>query len=114
MTSSTDPTGAPRFRVELRTGHDMAYIVLQGEADLATLADLEAALDCAPLEQVKSIHLHVKELDFVDATTMRRLTVFAKRARQNGRQVTTCGADSTFRLLARLLRARRDLGLPET
>jgi anti-anti-sigma factor len=105
--------GAPGFRVELRKGNDIIWIILQGEADLATLEGLEVALEHAPLERVRSIHLHVKDLDFVDATALRQLTVFAKRARLSGRHVTTCGANSTFRLLARLLRARRDLGLPE-
>jgi anti-anti-sigma factor len=111
MSSFTDPDGAPRFCFEIRKANDIAWVILQGEADVATLEALEAALDHAELNGAQSIHLHVKDLQFVDSTTVRRLTVFAKGAKQAGHDVKTCGANRTFHLLARLLGVRNDLGL---
>lgn len=111
MTSFTDHDGTPGFRIELRKSNEIAWVILQGEADISTLEDLESALAQAELCDARSIHLHVKGLDFVDSTTVRRLTVFAKGAKQNGRQVKTCGASPTFCMLALMLGVREDLGL---
>ena len=111
MTPLAPHDGAPGFRIEFRHSNDIAWVVLQGEADVSTLELLEAALEHTELTGTTSIHLQVSELDFADAATVRRLTVFAKRARQSGRDIKTCGANPTFRLLARVLDARDALGL---
>lgn len=109
--SLTDPDDVNNLRVETVKGEDIAWVVLQGEADISTLGDLEAALDHVELHGAKSVHLHVTELDFADAATIRRLTVFARQAKRTGRDVKTCGASPTLRKVAHLLRVHDDLGL---
>lgn len=111
MTSLPNPDNTAKFNIEVRRNNEIAWIILEGEADISTMEDLESALDLDDLRDVTSLHLHVKGLDFLDLTTVRRLTVFAKGARQSGHRIRTCGASPTFRLLARLLGVREDLGL---
>jgi anti-anti-sigma regulatory factor len=84
---------------------------LRGEADISTLERLEAALDDIGLNGTRSVHLDVSELRFVDAPTIRRLTVFAVRAKETGHDVTTLGAGPTFRMVAGTLGVRDRLGL---
>lgn len=107
----TDPDDVNSLRIETATGEDIAWVTLQGEADLSTLRNLEAALEHLDLDGASAVHLHVTELDFADIATIRRLTAFAKRAKQTGHEVRTCGANPTLRKVARLLSVHDDLGL---
>ena len=111
MSSFTDGGGPPTVSVRLRKSNDTVWLILQGEADMATYEALGAALENVELDGVRSIHLHVKQLGVVDLITVRQLTVFAKQAKQAGRDVKTCGASLSFRMLARMLGVRDDLGL---
>lgn len=111
MISLTNTDGVPRLGIDFRRGNGITWVILQGEADIATLEDLGTALDHVELDGAESVHLHVTALDFVDVATMRRLTLFARRAGRAGHSIMTCGANPTFRTLARLLGARADLGL---
>jgi anti-anti-sigma regulatory factor len=86
-------------------------VALLGEADISTLDRREAALDDVEVNGAKSVHLDLSELDFADAATIRRLTVFAIRAKETGYDVTTCGASPTFRMAATVLGVRDQLGL---
>ena len=86
-------------------------ICIRGEADISTLERLEAALDDVRLNGAKSVHLDLSELDFADAATLRRLTVFAIRAKETGHEVTTGGASPTLRTFAGLLGLGDHLGL---
>jgi anti-anti-sigma factor len=111
MTPSTDPEDVHNLRIETIKGEGIAWVILQGEADISTLRDLEAALEHVELNGAKSVHLHVTDLDFADAATIRRLTIFARRARRTGHHIKTCGASPTLHKVARLLRVQDDLGL---
>ena len=111
MNSLTDLDDVNNLRIETIKGEDIAWVVLQGEADISTLRDLEAALEQVDLDGAKSVHLHVTELDFADAATIRRLTVFARQVKRTGYDVQTCGASPTLRKVAHLLRVHEDLGL---
>lgn len=110
MTISTHP-GRSRLSVETINRTDAAWLVLQGEADIATLEELEAALTRVQLSGVKSVHLHLADLDFADVSTLCQLTDFARRARESGRDIRTCGARPIVRKLAHLLSFQDDLGL---
>jgi anti-anti-sigma regulatory factor len=107
----TGPDDVRDFRIATHKGNDTAWILLRGEADISTLDQLETALERVDLDGTRSVHLDVSELAFVDAATIRRLTVFAVRARQAGHHVDTCGAGPTFRMVARLLGVRDHLRL---
>lgn len=110
MTSSAGP-GEHRLGVDTAFRGPVLRVVLRGEADLSTLERLDAALEHAELAGVSSIHLDVSGLDFADSATVRRLTLFAIRAKETGRLLTTCGASPTFRMAARMLGVRDHLGL---
>ena len=86
-------------------------LILQGEADLATLQELETALARIHLDDAKAIHLHLDRLTFADVATLRRLTAFARSAKQSGYDIRTCGANPMIRKVARLLSVQEDLGL---
>lgn len=111
MNSWLDPDDEHNLRIETIKREDIAWVILQGEADIATLRDLEAALEHVELDGVKSVHLHVSELDFADAATIRRLTAFAKQAKRTGHDIKTCGAKPAFRKITRLFEVQDDLGL---
>ena len=109
--SLTDPDEKNNLRVETIKGEDIAWVVLHGEADISTLRELDAALEHVELDGATSVHLHLTELDFADAATIRRLTDFAQQVRRTGHDVKTCGASPTLRKVARLLQVHDDLGL---
>jgi anti-anti-sigma regulatory factor len=111
MTSFLDPDDVQNFRVETAKSANIARVILQGEADISTLRDLEAALEDFELDGAKAVHLHLGELDFADTATIRRLTVFARQAKQTGLDVKTWGANPTLHKLAIMLEAQDDLGL---
>ena len=91
------------------------WLLLRGEADIATAAELDTALEAVHLGEHQSVHLHVGELEFVDVATLRQLTLFARRAREAGHTVMTCRAELTLRRVAELLGIQDELGvLPES
>jgi anti-anti-sigma factor len=111
VTSYADPVVADQLRIETVDRSDATWVVLCGEADIATLQQLEFALTRIQLRGVRSVHFHVTALDFADAATLRQLTMFARQAQQSGHEVRTCGASPTLRKIAGLLRIQADLGL---
>lgn len=111
MNASPNTDGLPRLGIHFRKGTGITWLILRGEADISTLDELEAALEHVKDDGAGSVHLHVADLDFADVATVRRLILFARRARRTGHEIMTCGANPTFRTLARLLGARADLGL---
>lgn len=113
MNSPTGYDDTHFLRVETIKREDAAWVILQGEADLATLQDLEAALTRIPLDDAQVIHLHLDRLTFADVATLRRLTAFARGARQSGRDIRTYGANPMIRKVARLLAVHEDLGLSD-
>ncbi len=110
MTSSAGP-GELGLGIETAVNGSAVWISLRGEADISTLGRLEAALADVELNGARSVTLDVTELGFVDAATIRRLTVFARRAKETGYDVQTRGASPTFRTVASLLGLRDHLGL---
>lgn len=110
MTSSTGPDELP-LGVETNIDGPAVSISIRGEADIATLERLEAALEHVELNGAKSVHLDLCELDFADAATIRRLTAFAIRAKETGHDVETRGASPAFRMAALQLGVRDHLGL---
>lgn len=111
MTISIDQDAPSRLRVETVHREDAFWLVLRGEADIATLEQLEDALAHVELDRAKPVHLHLTDLDFADVATLRELTNFARQAKQAGHDIKTCGATPTLRKVALLLSLHQDLGI---
>jgi anti-anti-sigma factor len=86
-------------------------IILIGEADIANVDALEAALAGVCLAGASQVQLQVSELAFADVATLRLLMAFARQTRRSGRQVVTLGAKPVLEKVARILGADADLGL---
>jgi anti-anti-sigma factor len=111
VTSSSNP-GDARLTVEAAEDESAARIIIRGEADVANVDHLRAALDGIELDGAKTVQLHVSGLTFVDAAALRQLTTFARLMEQGGRTVLTCGARPTLHRMAVELEVREHLGLP--
>lgn len=111
MPRTAHPVEACRLRVETIDHDHAVWILLRGEADIATLVHLEASLARIPIEGSKSVHLHVADLDFCDVSTLLQLTDFARTVTKAGQHVTTCGARPIIHKVARLLDVHGDLGM---
>jgi anti-anti-sigma regulatory factor len=109
MTSISIDAG--HLKIKTTRDEEAVWVILQGEADIATLQHLEAALGGIGLDGAGRVHLQVAELDFADVATLRQLTAFARQARQAGRDVMTVGARPILRKLAQLMSVHHDLGL---
>jgi anti-anti-sigma regulatory factor len=100
------------LRIESITSIHHASILLIGEADFATVDQLDAALATIGPAETRAVHLHVAELHFVDAAAMHHLASFARHVRRLGHNLNTCGANSTFTKVARVLHVHDDLRRP--
>ena len=104
--------GGSRLSVEAVHDENAASIIVQGEADIANVDHLEAALGSIELNGAKTVKLQVSELTFVDVAALRQLTAFARRMKQDGRTVLTSGAGLTLQRMALELDVQGELGLP--
>jgi anti-anti-sigma factor len=110
VTSSSDERG--RLSVETVDIDDAARIVIRGEADIANAHHLAAALDSISLDGAKRVQLQVSDLAFIDVSTLRHLTAFATRLRQEGRTVETRGARPMLQHMVRELEVDGVFGFP--
>lgn len=110
MSTYSGSAHAP-LRVETITDEDTIRILIHGEADIANVNHLDAALTAIQLDGAKSVLLDVSDLDFFDVAALRRLLVFAQSMKQDGRDITTCGATPILRDVAHTLELQGDLGL---
>lgn len=100
------------LRIHTRTwGQITRWVVLSGEADIATRAQLQETLAGLDLHDTESLHLHLSQLEFCDVASLRQLGDFALRARQTGHQVMTCRPSWSVRRVATLLDYTHDLGI---
>jgi anti-anti-sigma factor len=102
---------AGHLKIETTHDEEAVWVILQGEADIATLQQLETALARVGLDGAERVHLHVTDLDFADVATLHQLTSFARKVRQRGREVHTIGARPILRKIAQLMCVHHDLGL---
>ncbi len=110
MNSSADH-GATRLNVEIVRSENAAWIIIQGEADIANLEQLEADLTSIELNGQKAVHIDVSDLDFLDVAALHQLTVFATQVTQSGLAVTTRGAQPLVHEVVQILGVRDTLGL---
>jgi anti-anti-sigma factor len=103
MTSFAEPDGDVRLGIETRRQGSVLTLILRGEADIATVDRLEAALTRIEVDGTHAVHVDLTDLDFADVATLRHLMLFARRARSNGHQVTSGGAKPVLRKVANLL-----------
>ncbi|HEX6248304.1 MAG TPA: STAS domain-containing protein [Nocardioidaceae bacterium] len=111
MTTTTESPDSRLLRVETAREADASWVRLHGEADIATLPHLAAALDGIELDGARCWYLDVTGLEFADVATLRQLATFARQVRRSGHEIRTCGANATLRKVASLLRVQDDLGL---
>lgn len=104
-------TADTRLRVETIRDGKTTRIVIHGEADIANVNDLDAALTGIQFDGTRSVQVEVSALDFFDVAVLRRLIVFAQSVKQTGRDITTCGATPMLHEVARMLELQEDLGL---
>ena len=112
LPAATDTAPASTLGVQVLDGHDSTWVILEGEADIATLAHLRDALGQVVLDGARPVQLDVTELVFADVATIRQLATFARQARQSGHSVRTCGAGPTLSKVATILGFRTELGIP--
>jgi anti-sigma B factor antagonist len=72
-----------RFRCEVRQGRASAVLVVAGELDLATVGELESALQSLAKTK-RAVTLDLRELRFVDSTGLRLILEIDALARQDG------------------------------
>jgi anti-anti-sigma factor len=111
MTASSGSAHAPPLRVETITNGDTNRILIHGEADIANVDQLAAALTGIQLDGTRSVFLDASGLAFFDVAALRCLIVFAQSVKQTGREITTCGAKPMLHEVARMLEFQDDLGL---
>ena len=111
VTFSSDERG--RLSIETVDNDDAARIVIRGEADVANAHHLAAALDNISLDGAKNVKLQVSDLAFIDVSTLRHLTAFATRLREEGRTVETHGARPMLQRMVLELDVDGVFGLPE-
>lgn len=97
--------------IETTTEGDIAWVILQGEADVATLEQLDTALQRLELEGSRLVCIHATALNFADAATVDRLADFARKATRAGLDVKTVDASPVLRTVAHLLGVEDALGL---
>lgn len=115
MSVTNQVADASQLSVDTVTHPSSVWILLRGEADMATAAELHTALDAVQLARHQSVHLHVGELGYADVRTLCQLALFARRARGAGHAVMTCRANPTMRRVAEHLGIHDELGvLPES
>lgn len=100
-----------RVHVETRTGQGVLRVLIDGEVDFCTLAQLGRPLRDLMLDDGVLVQLDLTELRFADVAAVRQLGCFARQARRTGHRVTTRGAGKTLRKVATLLGVADDLGL---
>ncbi|MFC5178548.1 STAS domain-containing protein [Nocardioides taihuensis] len=108
---ATDRVHTSTLGVRVLDRDDGVWVILRGEADIATLAELEAALARVELDVPGPVHLDVTELTFADVATIRSLATFARGAARTGHGVRTYGSGPTLRKVATILGFDTDLGI---
>ena len=103
--------GGDTLRIAIVTQHNIASVILEGEADIASLDDLRSALASPELGGAPSVHLQASGLRFCGVAMLRELAEFARRSRTSGHVVTTIGALSMVRKMAQIMDVEDDLGL---
>jgi anti-anti-sigma factor len=100
-----------RLSVDFVDNDDAARIIIRGEADIANADHLATALAGIALDGARSVQLHVSDLAFIDVSSLRLLTAFAGRMKQEGRAVETHGAGPMLQRVALELDVHDELGL---
>ena len=114
MADTATTTGlddAHGLRVETVADGPVLRVALYGECDVATVSDLDRALQRIELFGSRQVHLDLSHLGFADVATIRRLATFAGDAKRAGQDVATCGVHPVLQKVAHLLQVHGELGL---
>ncbi len=108
----TAPASAPAsFAIDAESRGADFWILLRGELDLATDDQLRVALSSLRLAPEGVIWLHLAELHFVDAASLRQLVDFTRHVRAAGRQVAVNGIHGVVRRMTDLLGLEEELAV---
>lgn len=112
MPPSTEPAPIPHaFDVSSRQEGEDFWVLVSGELDLSTDADLRVALAAVELGPDGTVWLHLDGLDFVDAASIDQLVDFVRLARDAGRLVGVVGARGVVLRMIRLMGLEPELAV---
>ena len=100
---------ASRFVVQMQQRPDGALLRLTGELDIATVPQVEHALEAARRAQAAHLVLDLRELTFIDSSGLRMVILFADRAREEGWRLTLVSPPEPARSVFRLTGAEENL-----
>jgi anti-anti-sigma factor len=80
------------FAVDARHDGEIVQVLVSGELDMATDAELRVALASVQLGPDGTVWLHLDDLEFADAASVEQLLGFIRLARDAGREVGVIGA----------------------
>ena len=86
------PVAHPGFAVDARHDGEVLQVLVRGELDMATDAELRIALSSVQLGPDGTMWLHLADLEFADAASVEQLLGFIRLARDAGREVGVAGA----------------------
>ncbi|HKG35930.1 MAG TPA: STAS domain-containing protein [Solirubrobacterales bacterium] len=96
-----DAENPPRLEITRRVDDGVGEIALQGELDLATAGDLEAAFSQVVAERPRAVLLDLSALEFMDSTGIKTLLQLERRCgKSDVRFALTEGSGAVSRLFA--------------
>jgi anti-anti-sigma factor len=87
------------------------WVVCRGEVDRSNVEDFGSALARIDLDETRTVHVHVSDLEFIDVGGLRLLADFARAVRRSGLTFRTCEAPPVMRRAARIMGLQDELGL---
>jgi anti-anti-sigma factor len=97
------PPPHPGFAVDARHHDEGVRVLVSGELDMATDAELRVALASVQLGPDGTVWLHLDELEFADAASVEQLLGFIRLARDADREVGIVGAQGVVLRMIHLL-----------
>jgi anti-anti-sigma factor len=91
------------FAVDARHRGEVVQVLVSGELDMATDAELRVALSSVELGPDGTVWLHLHDLEFADAASVEQLLAFIRLARDAGREVGVVGARGVVLRMIHLL-----------
>jgi anti-anti-sigma factor len=88
-------------------------ILIEGEADIASVGALAQALVEVDVTNSQAVELHLAGLRFCDAAGLGNLADFARRVRAAGSPVTAYEPSAMLRKMAQLMSLENELGISD-
>jgi anti-sigma B factor antagonist len=95
---------SPFFRIVVQPEPERVRVILHGEFDLATVAQLETQVDELRAGGASAIVLDLRQLSFMDSTGLRLLLRLDAESRANGLRFSIVDSEGPVRRLLELTR----------